>query len=1084
MGTSTADLKTGSPTITIVKGLATLSAAQTNDIGVGDVIDHDTDNKLVYISAVVSASEFWVQNATGDRPTDVAGVTVNSIKRAFNSISSAVTDSSNASHLNDTDLTAAGADRSLTWVCYDDTAFDVSATTTITGYTVDASHFITLTVAGASQVATGNSQRHSGVAGTGTRMEVTAGTVNDTLDVDVPFTRIEWLEIDGNDNATVGGVLLQGNADSASVRNLIIHNITSDGMNVDVGADNVEVRNSIVYDYGGDGVHVSGSNATIANCTFYLGQTNPASNSVQTDTGVSATASVYNVLAVGPETDFFENTAGGLSLYNCITTDASAGTYDVSGSFKTGVAAAAEFVSLSGTIDLHLRSGADAIDFGMDLSSSFSDDIDDQPRPFGSGWEVGADETPYPSATTNYRSIGTAGTYGAGTVNVRNLSDSMAGVGTAWLSNNRGRGDVITIPCPDPPTCTGGIDYTILAVNSNTRLQLTEAYAGATGPETYLIDRQFTTLQGWEDCISGAGGCTYFPVVGGNLVTDDRGEFGIAYKESAFTSAGAVPIVRFDGSTTDAFHDITLTADGVNRHFGIAGGAGNNVVLDMLAELGSNAVRIRDEFVTVEWLEITGGAGMDGFEVSSIISPSQVTLRYMLIHDTANGDGMQLRDADLTVDVYNNIIFGVNKAIEFNQEVPTSARILNNTLYDCNEGVFASDGAGCPGCKYDSVLLQNNIAHTFTGPGYYVPSTSSTGFATEESSNNLASDGTGTTHSAAGGGINSVAYASMNFVSATDLHITSGSAAEDQAVDLSSIFRLDVDVGIRSTPWDIGADDILAATAVELVSFEALGLDGAVELSWETGSEIDNLGFQLYRSLSEGGPYERITGSLIPGLGSSPEGASYSYQDSSLTNGVTYYYKLEDVETTGKTEVHGPVYAMPHAGATLNHDEGSPSALITYGDPSASFLQVLKRGRSQVVLELTTGGFYAEPQEDGTVEITIPDFAELGEAGSPSMPVKRTWVEAIAGLEVKLVSVEARGVEAFASLRPSGAALAELVATRDGTVRAFRRRRQAASQQGRLYPSEAARLVSVGFQGEVKKALMELAPLRWDETTG
>ena len=35
VGISTADLKTGSPTITISSGLATLSAAQTNDVGVG-----------------------------------------------------------------------------------------------------------------------------------------------------------------------------------------------------------------------------------------------------------------------------------------------------------------------------------------------------------------------------------------------------------------------------------------------------------------------------------------------------------------------------------------------------------------------------------------------------------------------------------------------------------------------------------------------------------------------------------------------------------------------------------------------------------------------------------------------------------------------------------------------------------------------------------------------------------------------------------------------------------------------------------------------------------------------------------------
>ena len=849
---------------------------------------------------------------------------------------------------------------------------------------------------------------------------------------------------------------------------------------------------------------MSGSNATIANSTFYLGRTGP-SNSVQTDTGASATASVYNVLAVGPETDFFENTAGGLSLYNCISTDASASTYDVSGSFKIGVDELTEFISLAGTINLHLRAGAEAIDFGADRSASFGDDIDDETRPFGSGWDVGADESPYPSATTNYRSIGTAASYGVGTVNVTNLSDSVTGVGTAWLTNNRGRGDVITIPCPDPPACIAGVDYTIRAVTADASLRLTELYSGTTGSETYLIRRQFTTLQAWEDCISFAvSPCPYFPVSSADLVADDRREIGIAYEDSAFTSAGGVPIVRFQGSTTDEFHDITLTADWFNRHFGIAGGAGNNVVLDMGAEAGSNGVRIQDDFITVEWLELTGGTAMDGFEVSGQSSPSQVTLRYNLIHDTASGDGMQLRDADLSVDVYNNIFYGVNKAIELNVAVPTSARILNNTIYNCNEGVFADDRvSGCNNCKFDTVLLQNNIAHTFSGvAAYSVPSTSSTGFATDASSNNLASDAIGTTHSAAGGGLNGVAYASMNFVSATDLHITSGSAAEDQAVDLSGSFIGDIDSGLRSVPWDIGADDILATTAVELVSFSARGLEGSVELSWETASELNNLGFHLYRSTSEDGSYERITATAIPGLGSSPVGTSYSYKDSGLTNGVTYYYKLEDIETTGKTELHGPVSATPaptasgsggeSGSSTRSSSQSSSPSLITYGDPSGNSLRILKRSSRQLVLELVTEGFYAEPQEDGSVRLEVPGFESLIELAGPGIPVKRTWVDAVAGRKVKLVSVQARGVEAFTSLRPSDAETPEIVATQDGTVRAARRRSRrrvtprarAAFQGGGLYPSEAARVVSVGFQGDVKKALLELSPLRWDASTG
>ena len=163
--------------------------------------------------------------------------------------------------------------------------------------------------------------------------------------------------------------------------------------------------------------------------------------------------------------------------------------------------------------------------------------------------------------------------------------------------------------------------------------------------------------------------------------------------------------------------------------------------------------------------------------------------------------------------------------------MPTSARILNNTIYDSDEGVFATDDrvTGCPGCKFDTVLLQNNIAHTFSGvAAYSVPSTSSTGFATDASSNNLASDATGTTHSAAGGGINSVLYASMNFVSATDLHITSGSAAEDQAVDLSSIFTIDIDAGavVSRSLGHRRRRHPRHHREVELLSFEATGPDG------------------------------------------------------------------------------------------------------------------------------------------------------------------------------------------------------------------------------------------------------------------
>ena len=202
----------------------------------------------------------------------------------------------------------------------------------------------------------------------------------------------------------------------------------------------------------------------------------------------------------------------------------------------------------------------------------------------------------------------------------------------------------------------------------------------------------------------------------------------------------------------------------------------------------------------------------------------------------------------------------------------------------------------------------------------------------------------------------------MNFVDdalpVLDLHIKSTSVAKDKATNLSTVFKYDIDGGGQQSLWDIGADDLAATTAVELVAFEGLGLDGAVELRWETASELNNLGFHLYRASSEDGPFERITANAIPGLGSSPVGARYSYRDTNVVNGVTYFYELEDIETTGKTELHGPVSATPGAGAPEGEESGAEgeaeelpeeTARIEYGDPSANGWRVLKQGRRQVI---------------------------------------------------------------------------------------------------------------------------------------
>ena len=378
IGTSTADLKTGSPTITIASGTATLTVPQTGNIGVGDVITYNTSSKA-YIKSVTSQSTFVVTTATGGTPANVSGQTVNTIKRVFNDIATAESSSSGASYLNTSDL--ATNNITLTWVCYKDGAFNVSSTINISGYTTDSTRYITLTAASSSQVASGVSQRHTGTQGTGVVIEAASGV--DMFSVNVRYTRIEWIEIDGNDIVSASGIGTTGTGSYALFKNLIIHNVTY-GIFAQSSSGNEEIRNCSIYKYVEDAIHVISSSVKVYNCSLY--DSTGSGEGIQVESAGSATAK--NVIAMDNSPDFYSD--GTLSLSNCMSTDASAGNYGGTGNLPNQ-SALYQFVSISGTIDLHLKNDSDAINAGQDLSATFTDDIDGSTR--SGTWDMGADES-------------------------------------------------------------------------------------------------------------------------------------------------------------------------------------------------------------------------------------------------------------------------------------------------------------------------------------------------------------------------------------------------------------------------------------------------------------------------------------------------------------------------------------------------------------------------------------------------------------------------------------------------------------------------------------------------------------------
>lgn len=121
----------------------------------------------------------------------------------------------------------------------------------------------------------------------------------------------------------------------------------------------------------------------------------------------------------------------------------------------------------------------------------------------------------------------------------------------------------------------------------------------------------------------------------------------------------------------------------------------------------------------------------------------------------------------------------------------------------------------------------------------------------------------------------------------------------------------------------------LKPTAVELSSFSAQSQPAKVTLSWETSSELNTLGFNLYRSSTLNGKRDRLNAILIRGDNppGSLVGGFYEYTDKSfnprmmrpsaelsgtilqqaLNGSRPYYYWLEEADIYGHNKVYGPV---------------------------------------------------------------------------------------------------------------------------------------------------------------------------------
>ena len=135
-------------------------------------------------------------------------------------------------------------------------------------------------------------------------------------------------------------------------------------------------------------------------------------------------------------------------------------------------------------------------------------------------------------------------------------------------------------------------------------------------------------------------------------------------------------------------------------------------------------------------------------------------------------------------------------------------------------------------------------------------------------------------------------------------------------------FRID-DVRLMGTPL-----------SVDLTDFSAAWQGDAVLVRWETAQELDNLGFNLYRSDTDMGPWVKLNDALIPSQNPGAVfGAVYEWLDADVTPGATYFYRLEDVDIYFVSTFHGPVSTAPV--------DPSAVSLVAFGSRPAIHVGVL-----------------------------------------------------------------------------------------------------------------------------------------------
>jgi len=506
------------------------------------------------------------------------------------------------------------------------------------------------------------------------------------------------------------------------------------------------------------------------------------------------------------------------------------------------------------------------------------------------------------------------------------------------------------------PDCTAGSGADTISLQTN--VTLTAVNNTTFGANGLPVVTSAVTIEGNGRTISRQAGSPDFRIMTaaapGNLTLNSA-------TISGGVSAGSFPSSSGGGIYNRAT-SVTVTNSTISGNSATFGGGiraigaaalsvGNSTVSGNTATSAGGGIYANGTQVTVSNSTLSGNsAGSNAGGIYTLSSGLTITNSTLSGNTASFGGGIR---AQLTTGTIANTTLSGNSA-QFGGGMITNS----STVTIANSTVSENSASGGGGAVYRfsaaTVTVQNSIVAgqasggdcniTLTTGGYNIESGTSCGFTQASDLQNVSSG--------------SLALGAL---------ANNGGPTQTRALGLTSVAvdRIPVDVleangcGVTVTTdqrgfprasgatsggprCDVGAFEVQVPLAVTLASFDAQALVDRILLSWETVSEANNAGFNLYRSASPAAPEALLAfvPSQAPG---STQGASYSFDDTEVAPGQTWYYWLEDVDLNGATSLHGPVSATLQAPTAvtvtaLQADAANPGSVTTLGALAAALI--------------------------------------------------------------------------------------------------------------------------------------------------